>query len=249
MIKIPTSCPECGAEVERIKDQLYCTGEDCPAKNAKRVEHFAKTLKIKGLGPATIAKLDISSPSELYDLVLDDLEEALGSKVMADKLFEEIAQSATRPLEAHLPAMGIPLVGQVATDKLKAVVSQLSDITPSICKDARLGEKTTANLMRWINTNEWELFPFTFAFSKRETSIELKASKGILVITGKLTSFKTKSEASKVLTGLGYIVKDSVTKDTKFLVNESGKESAKTLKAREAGITIIDNLNEFIGED
>jgi len=32
------------------------------------------------------------------------------------------------------------------------------------------------------------------------------------------------------------------------LVNESGVESAKTKKARDAGVQIIDNLLHFIGE-
>jgi len=38
-----------------------------------------------------------------------------------------------------------------------------------------------------------------------------------------------------------------VTKEVTHLVNESGLESSKTKKARESGISIIENLNQFIG--
>ena len=63
--------------------------------------------------------------------------------------------------------------------------------------------------------------------------MEKKASAGIVCISGKLKSYKTKAEAAKVLKECGYTIKDSVTKDVTILVNESGIESQKTIKARE----------------
>ena len=41
--------------------------------------------------------------------------------------------------------------------------------------------------------------------------------------------------------------KSSLTKDVTILLNESGLESAKTKKARDAGISIVTNLNNLIG--
>lgn len=247
-IEIPINCPECNSPVKRVNDQIYCTGENCPAQSAKKIEHFAKTLKIKGLGPATIDKLDISAPNELFDLDDDYILEKLGSRLLTDKLIAELELATQRPLEDILPAMGIPLVGKSASEKLKQVAKSLQDIDEQVCKLAGLGEKTASNLINWINSQEWALYPFSFRFTERNSNKEVSDSKGIIVITGKLTSYKTKSEATTVLSNLGFIVKDSITKDTKFLVNESGKESAKTIKARNTGITIIENLNEFIGE-
>ena len=71
---------------------------------------------------------------------------------------------------------------------------------------------------------------------------------GVVCISGKLKSFKTKAEATEVLTQKGYAVKSSVTKDVTHLVNESGVESTKTRKARDSGIIIIENLKELIGD-
>ena len=74
------------------------------------------------------------------------------------------------------------------------------------------------------------------------------STQGIVCITGKLSSYKTKAEATKVLNELGYEVKSTVTKDVTILVNESGIESAKVKKARASGVTIITKLSNLIGD-
>ena len=46
-ILIPTHCPACNAELTWRNDILYCENSNlCPAQSTKKVEHFAKTLKI-----------------------------------------------------------------------------------------------------------------------------------------------------------------------------------------------------------
>ena len=89
------------------------------------------------------------------------------------------------------------------------------------------------------------LLPFSFKFEK---TTQPTTTHGTVCISGKLTSYKTKAEAQHKLQELGYVVKTSLTKDVTILVNESGIESAKTKKARDAGVQIITNLLEFIGE-
>ena len=44
----PTQCPSCDSVLEWVNDQLFCRNGSCPAQNSKAVEHFAKTIKIKG---------------------------------------------------------------------------------------------------------------------------------------------------------------------------------------------------------
>ena len=53
----PANCPSCGSILEWKNDQLFCVSHSCQTKVYKRVEHFAKTLRIKGLGPKTVEKL------------------------------------------------------------------------------------------------------------------------------------------------------------------------------------------------
>lgn len=247
-INIPTICPSCNSSLVLVNDLLYCRNPDCGSMSRKRVEHFATTLKIKGLGPSAIEKLDLSSPLDIYDLSLDDITDGLNSEKLAIKLYDEIEQSKSKKLNDLLPALGIPLIGKTATDKLAKVCSDIESITTTTCDAAGLGPKATDNLISWLSENDWYLFlPHDLSFE----SIKLSSgnNKGIICITGKLTSFKTKSEAQTELEKLGFIVKSSITKDVTILVNESGKDTTKTLKAKESGIIVITDLKTFITEN
>ena len=148
-ISPPSHCPSCDSHLEWRNDILYCSSPDCPAKNSKRVEHWAKTLKIKGLGPATIEKLDLQCIEQIYQLDPVWIEECLGSEKLAKKLYEEIQASAGASLEELLPAFGIPLIGDTASKKICKVISDIEDITSETCAKAGLGPIATKNLMKW----------------------------------------------------------------------------------------------------
>lgn len=247
-INIPTNCPSCNSSLVLINDLLYCRNTDCGSMSRKRVEHFASTLKIKGLGPAAVEKLELSSPLDIYNLSLEDISQGLNSDKLAAKLLDEIEQSKSKQLNDVLPALGIPLIGKTATDKLSKVCTDIESITEQTCSDAGLGPKATESLIDWLNDNDWYLFlPHDLSFGSTKTISQ--ASKGTVCITGKLNSFKTKAEAQVELERLGYVVKSSITKDVTILVNESGKETTKTQKARESGVTVITNLKLFIMEN
>ena len=247
-INIPTNCPSCNSSLVLVNDLLYCRNSDCGSMSRKRVEHFASTLKIKGLGPAAVEKLELSSPLDIYNLTLEDISEGLNSEKLAAKLFDEIEQSKSKQLNDLLPALGIPLIGKTATEKLSKVCTDIESITEQTCGEAGLGPKATENLINWLEDNDWYLFlPHDLSFGSTRTTSQ--ANKGIVCITGKLNSFKTKAEAQVELERLGYVVKSSITKDVTILVNESGKETTKTQKARESGVIVITDLNLFIMEN
>lgn len=245
MIEPPVTCPSCQSTLVWVNDTLYCKNNDCPAKSAKRIEHFAKTLKIKGLGPATIDKLEINEIHEIYSLTSDFVEASLGSDKLAIKLLAEIKRSEQEPLNTVLPAFGISLIGRTATQKLSEHSVSLWDINEKVCKAAGLGPKATTNLMEWLDENCEYIsdLPFSFEF---ERTTPASRSLGVICISGKLKSFKTKSEATEALQNLGYTVKDSLTKDVTILINESGIESAKTVKAANNGVRIVNNIQELM---
>ena len=244
----PESCPSCGASLEWRSDLLYCNNDLCVAHVSKRLEHWGKTLKIKGLGPRTIEKLEVENLHELYDLTQEDIIEKLSSEKLGEKLYVELQNSKTAPMNAVLPAFSIPLIGKSATEKLSKYLTYIFELRLDKCQKAGLGPKATENLMDWY---ELEFIPFlqdlplNWKFEKKES---VRYSRGTICISGKLTSFKTKAEAEDILTRKGYVVKNSLTKDVSILVNESGIESAKTRQAQQRGITIVTNLRELIGE-
>ncbi len=244
-IQPPSKCPSCDSLLVWVKDQLFCRNNDCDAKSYKQLEHFAKTLKIKGLGPSTIEKLEITSIVDIYELSLEYLSLKLSSDKLAVKLFDEIKRSENEPLNTVLPAFGIPLVGKSVTDKLSKVASSIFDIDEALCREAQLGPKATENLLDWME-NSFENYchlPFSFEFSK---DTRPAGKRGVVCISGKLNSYPTKAAAKAVLEGLGYTVKDSLTKEVTILVNESGIETAKTRKAAESGVQIVNNLKTYM---
>ena len=244
----PTECPSCGTELTVVNDLFYCKGGDCSAQAQKKLEHFAKTLKIKGLGPATIEKLNIFDFDEIYMCDKEILCEKLGEKI-GTKLYNEIDNSASAPLDLVLPAFGIPLIGKSATKKLSETVTSITEINADTCERAGLGPKATENLLDWLK-REWYGFydgclPFDMKFL-RSVILPMHFDQGVVCISGKLKSFKTKADAGARLTTLGYKVKTSLTKDVTILVNESGIESAKTKQARESGIEIVTDLESYL---
>lgn len=247
-IVAPTNCPSCDFPLQWENDQLFCYNTSCGSKVQKAIEHFSKTLKIKGLGPSSIQKLDIRKISDIYELSLDEMVYGLGSERLATKLYSEIQESKKLSLEEVLPAFSIPLIGKTASEKLCKVVSSIFDLNEDVCQKAGLGPKATNNLLDWFDNQFFEWYshlPFSFE-SNSEEAEEVEVA-GVVCISGKLTTFKTKAEAEKALVAKGYSVKSSLTKEVTILVNESGLESSKTKKAREMNISIINNLNQLIG--
>ncbi len=245
----PTNCPACMSILVLVGDQLFCQSSNCSAKSAKRVEHFAKTLKIKGLGPSTIEKLGFTDYHDIYSLSQEEISFLLDSEKLGTKLHAEIEKSKSVDLITLLPAFSIPLIGQSASNKLAEKISAISDITHETCKEAGLGPKATSNLMDWLidvfHFQKYFELPFSFTCEK-QVKVSTTDTKGTVCITGKLKSYQTKAAAKQVLEKYGYIVKDNLTKDVTILVNESGIASAKTRKAEQMGITIINNLKTIL---
>jgi NAD-dependent DNA ligase len=228
------------------KDQIFCHNTECGGKTTKKIEHFASTLKIKGLGPRTVEKLQISDLYDLYELPLEIMIEALQSEKLAVKLHREIQNSKATDLVDLLPAFSIKLIGRSASSKICSVIRNMGELSEETCKEAGLGQVATEHLLDWYYEefiDGYERLPFKWVqILKVSKPIE---TTGVVCISGKLKSYKTKAQATEYLEKLGYLVKSSLTKDVNILVNESGIESAKTQTARERGVIIITNLNEI----
>ena len=246
-IEIPTNCPCCNYKLELVNDQLFCRNQACSAQLEKKVEHFCKTLGIKGMGSKTIEKLQLADITELYYLEQDQVCSAVNSERVGLKLLAEIERSRSADLATVLSAFSIPLIGRTASTKLCSVVNHVDEINVTTCKQAGLGDKVTENLLNWLELDFQEMrefLPFSF---RSETSVVNTSGKTVC-ITGKLSSFKTKAEAHKQLTDHGFRISETVTKTTDYLVDEEDKSSTKRKKAEQLGIKIITNLNTFLRE-
>ena len=243
-ITAPDTCPSCGHTLEWENQLLYCRNTLCGDQSSKKIEHFAKTLKIKGLGPAAIESLVLESINDIYAISEYEIINLLASQKLGEKLYLEIENSIKAPLNILLAAFSIRLIGKTASEKLSTVCESIHDINEDSCAKAGLGPKATESLLEWID-EEYPLLdiPHSFAFESPKVR-----TGGVVCISGKLKSFGTKAQATEALEQHGYTVKSSVTKDVTILINESGVESQKTIKARESGVTIVENLLTFLGE-
>lgn len=248
---IPTNCPSCDSKLERVKDQLFCRSSSCPAQNSKIVESFCKKMKIKGFGPQTIAKLELSSISELYSLKLSNASAILGD-TMAKKLIAEVDAKRSVDFGTFIGSLGIPLIGGVAGKKLSTVVTSWDDIKKA---STVLGAKAYNNLVEWLSSDigqETVTIPVTFTKKvvNTETPVVNKLANSNVVITGKLTDYKNRGEAATHLESLGFTVTSGISSKTNYLIVEDGSTSSKTKKADDLGIPIltIKQLIKLIGE-
>lgn len=246
-IEIPTNCPCCDYPLQMVNDQLFCRNTACSRQLNRKLEHFAKTLQIKGFGPKTVEKLNLADVTEIFYLDLDTAKEALGEKI-AVKLLDEIERAKSADLATVIAAFSISLVGMTAATKISQVVNDIGEITMAKCKTAGLGDKVSQNLVTWVETDYQEIkefLPFSFKPTEKKPS-NPNAKK--VCITGKLKSFKKKADAESSLAAAGFILVDSVTKTTDYLVDEGDSMSSKREKAEQYGITIITDLNDLLKE-
>lgn len=253
-IEIPTNCPSCDSVLETVNAQLFCRNILCPARAVKGLEHFAKTLSIKGLGTETIKKLGIAHYTEIYKLTEEEIVTKLKSEKIAKKLIEQIENSKGSTFCDIITAFGIPKVGKVLANKLSSIAS-IEDINFDKAKSLGLGDVASTNLMEFLNTEFQEIkehLPFPQLFNNTTNIVNNQAvvSKNkTICITGKLKSFRTKEEAKEALESLGYKVVDNLTKNVDILIDEENRNSSKRVKAVEMGIRIVENILTFIEEE
>lgn len=234
----------CESKLDRINDQLFCRNDSCDAKSSKKIQHFVKTMKIKGLGPASLEKLNLESINDLYELSEGELTSKLGEKI-GTKLYTEIVNSRTVPLSIFIQAFGIPLIGNSATTKLAKVTDSLWNINEEVCKKAGLGKVVTNNLLQWINKNEvnYRDLPVTPIVNKTEVKETENLFK--VVITGKLNDFSSRNKAKDFLATKGITVVDTVSKNINYLICDQNSISSSSTKATALNIPII-TMNDLL---
>lgn len=242
-IIIPKNCPSCESELEEVNSQLFCRNGSCPAQNSKKVEAFAKIMRIKGLGPATIDKLNIEHINELYLFDKEYYTSILGNKI-GSKLFDEVENSKNTDFATFLSALSIPLIGSTAARKVAQVTNSL--FNPIGEENIPLGEKAKSNLLKYIKFNYQELQELEeyFTFEKVKEVVE---ARGKVCITGKLKDFNNRNDAKKYLEQFGYTVTSTVSKNTDYLIDEESKKSSKREKAELLNIPIV-TIKQLIKE-
>jgi len=124
MVEIPESCPVCGGRTaikqESDVKSLYCTNDDCLAKQIKLFTHFVsrEAMNIEGLSEATIEKLIAKGfIKELADIFCVEKykEQIVEMEGFGEKSFNNLVVSVNKSRKTSaarlLYSLGIPNVG------------------------------------------------------------------------------------------------------------------------------------------
>ncbi len=263
-IVIPQSCPSCGSELQQRGAHLFCPNRlGCKPQLIGRIVHFASrdAMDIEAFSIMTAEQmyeqLDVRDPADLYRLTFDDLIglERFGEK-KANNLLEAIDKSKTKDLASFLFALGIPNTGKTTTKELALHYGSLEAIMQASAEELMtipdIGGIVAESIVNFFND------PLIIGSLERMLAAGVSPKAGELqappqdslfsgktiVLTGTLQQM-TRDEAGLRLEALGAKITGSVSKKTDLVIAGENAGS-KLAKARELGIMVIDDEDEFI---
>ena len=269
-ICIPSVCPVCGWNTERVKDNdteiLICTNPDCKGKLLGKLSHFVSknAINIDGLSEQTLQKfIDIGWLNSFKDIYyLSEYKEEMYKldgfgKKSVDKLLENIEKSRNTTLDRFIYGLCIPLIGRSASKTIaKAFNNQAEEFYDIWCHGYDFtilndfGETMNNSLKDFIRDNYRciaELIgEFIFRVPDNNGNVKQVLQDKTFVITGSLKFYKRRDELVSVIERSGGKVSGSVSAKTSYLINNDvASTSGKNKKANELGIPIISE-NDFV---
>ena len=265
IINYPEYCPICNEPTEIIKENdsevLYCSNSHCQGKLLNKIEHFfsKKGLNAKGLSKATIEKLiDWGWVNEIRDIFTlseyaDEWKKKTGfGEKSVMNIIISIRESCNSDLESVISAAGIPLIGRTVARQIAGIFNTYEDFREAIrsfdfSEIDGFGYEMNKSLKNF-NYNELDYIVENFLNinNKIEENKEQKLEGKVFCITGKIKSWKNRDELSSFITSLGGKVVSAMSPKVDYLINnDTESTSAKNLKAKELGKTII-NEQMFI---
>jgi DNA ligase (NAD+) len=265
-IEEPVVCPVCGGEVTHKitidSMTLVCANPACPGKLINRLDHFCgkKGLDMKGISKATLEKLIdwgwIENISDLFTLSTHKKEwinkAGFGIKSV-EKILDAIEQSKQCNLTQFICALGIPLIGAVASKELTKHFTNWDDFISAVKNKfefysfSNFGMEMNNAIVNYDYSEAEKIVNnyIKFTTENSNTSITTSSQESLIagksfVITGKLTHYKNRNELKSLIESLGGKVVDSVSKNTCCLINNDvNSTSSKNLKAQSLGIPIL----------
>lgn len=266
-IRAPRECPSCGGPVVREEGEAAhrCINPECPAQLRERLIHFAARdqMDIDGLGEMSVNQLAdaglLKSFGDIYrlkDRRAELLElDRMGEK-KADNLLAGIEASKSRGLARALAGLGIPHVGNKASQTLASYFGSITAMTSASLgelsdfeiygKKSGIGPEIAGSLHAFLHSNAGR----HVIHELEEAGVDLTAPRAApppadtpfsgktVVLTGTLDNFE-RAELSEKLASLGAKVSGSVSKKTHLVI--AGREAGSKLdKARELGVEVWD---------
>lgn len=261
----PTHCPRCATPLVRQGGEvaLRCPNRICPGRLEAGIWHFARrgAMDIEGLGPVLIRELTergwVRNVADLFRLSArrSELENLprMGKKSV-ERLLRGIESARQgRSLAQLLTGLGIPLVGQVAAEKIAQEVGSLralhsadgNELEASLAHIEGIGPKIAASLVAYREQEQEllaELLAENLVLEARSPGAAA-APQGPLVglsfcVTGKLS--QPRSAIHATIKRQGGAIHTAITRKTRYLVAGEGVGTNKRKQAEAYGTEVID---------
>ena len=257
----PTVCPDCGRDtaikaMDSGTEVLICTNDECPGKFVNKLVHYCdmkKGMAIKGLSEKLLSRLMevgyINSISDLYSLSqfrtnMINLD-GLGEKSV-DNILNAIEESKNCELWQFISALGIPLIGAVASKQLEAYFSTWSNFYNQYKQNFKYSTLPNFGYEMDKAIHDFDLTEANeiaqkLNFKKKEVKKVTQTLEGKKVcITGKLVQFKNRAMLQEAIELVGGKVVSGVTSATDYLItNDTESGSAKNVAAKKYNIPIM----------
>ena len=251
-VQKPAVCPACGAPVEEVGANLFCTNRLCPPRIVQKLTHYCSknAADVEGMSEATLTllheKRGVTNFSDLYALTAESFAELEGFKEKKiANLLSAIDASRHIPLERFLYAIGIEGIGRVAARDLAAYgsVEAVAALTAEqLIAIEDIGEVTAANVVGYFADEENRAELARLKAAGVTPTVRVRPSEGVfagenVVLTGGLSSM-SRPEAQKKIEALGGTAQSSVSRKTTLVI--AGTDAGSKLeKARALGIRVI----------
>ena len=235
-IKITQSHAEnsVGTKTKRDGPRLLVSDKN-NINTTKVLEHFIKTIDIKGLGPANIKKMGLAHPVDLFANNNWDKLGAIGPNIEA-----EIERAKTKPYELVLASLGINGVGRTASKLIISKIPNFKRLRDIATVDIKgIGPSTIDSILSWLDENEDWVYTLPLKLEQNVTVEDIVGTSARKIcITGKTDM--TRGELTSTLEAKGFKVTSTVTKDCYALITAGDTSSSKYKKAVDLGIKIVD---------
>ncbi len=251
-VQKPAVCPACGAPVEEVGANLFCTNRLCPPRIVQKLTHYCSknAADVEGMSEATLTllheKRGVTNFSDLYALTAESFAELEGFKEKKiANLLSAIDASRHIPLERFLYAIGIEGIGRVAARDLAAYgsVEAVAALTAEqLIAIEDIGEVTAANVVGYFADEENRAELARLKAAGVTPTVRVRPAEGVfagenVVLTGGLSSM-SRPEAQKKIEALGGTAQSSVSRKTTLVI--AGTDAGSKLeKARALGIRVI----------
>jgi DNA ligase (NAD+) len=253
---MPTSCPVCGSDIERVEGEAVarCTGGlVCEAQRKQAIRHFAsrRAMDIEGLGDKLVEKLvDLKLVEDVAGLYALDAGVLAGLERMGDKsaanLIAALQNSKQTTLDRFLYALGIREVGEATARALAQAFGDLDALQAASVAELEavrdIGPVVAQHIVHFFEqAHNREVIDRLIQVGVRWPEVQRVEQQPLegrtYVLTGTLSGM-TRDVARERLQALGATVSGSVSgKTTAVIAGE--KAGSKLARAEKLGVEIL----------